>query len=519
MKRKHGSRFAVTAGLVALAIGGVTACSSSGASGGGSSSSSSAKGRALTIAMAIEPSSLDPCDTSNSDGVGVIRGNVVESLTDIDADTGKVIPLLATSWTHDSPTTWTFKLRQGVTYQDGSVFDASAAAFGITRTLNKKLNCMNIQDFPDPVTASVVDASTLRLTTPKPDPILPLRVSYADLVSPKTSMDSKSSSPVGTGPYKFDSRQAGQSLKIVRWEGYWGTKPAATSVTYIYRSEDSVRAATVKTGEADIAMQIAPQDATTDDRTRQFTQNRVFFLRTQTKKPPFTDIRVRQAVAYAINKEKIVGSLMDKVGKPADQLVTKSVNGFIPGYTAPVYDPNKAKSLLAEARAAGVDTSVPIKFVSRNVVFPGSVDVIQAIVQNLKEVGFNIQLLSLDTVAWNEYWRGPFPADQQVNIVVGSHDNVSGDGTFTFPNNIGNGCCSTVGDPKVDSLIAQADVAEGSERASLYQQAAKQEYVHDAAIIPVAELFSLLQLGKGVEYQPNGLTGLQLHIADVHFTS
>jgi peptide/nickel transport system substrate-binding protein len=508
--KKHRSYGLIAAvGLLAL-VGPLAGCSADGGASG-------SPDRTLTIAIPTEPTSLEPCDTQAADGVGVIRGNVVESLTDIDPKTSKVIPLLATSWEQTAPTTWVFKLRQGVKYQDGTTFDASAAVYGIERTMDKTLNCLNQQEFPTPITAKAVDASTLEITTAQPDPILPLRISYADLASPKTPMDAKTSKPVGTGPYEYDSREVGTNFKIKRWAGYWGTKPEATEVTYIFRQEDSVRADTVKAGEADIAVPISSQYATTDDRTKPYAQNRVFFLRAKTDKAPLNDIRVRQAIAYAVDKDTIAKQLMDKIGKPFDQLVNHSVNGYIPDYVGPKYDVAKAKSLLAAAKADGVDTSIKINLDSRPDLMPNADEIVQAVAQNLTDAGFNIKYQNLGNAAWQELNANPTKSDA-VNIMAVSHDNVSGDAVFSFPKLIATGGInSTVSDPKVDDLLAQANVASGDERAALYQKAALTEYTDDAAIIPVAEQFSLLLLGKNVEYTPNGLTGVQLHIADVHF--
>lgn len=98
-----------------------------------------------------------------------------------------------------------------------------------------------------------------------------------------------------------------------------------------------------RTGEASIAVPVSVQDATDDDRTREYSDNRVFFLRTPTEKAPFTDIRVRQAAAYAIDKDTIVGTLMERSGEPTDQIVASTVNGFVEDYDGPGYDPERAK--------------------------------------------------------------------------------------------------------------------------------------------------------------------------------
>ncbi|WP_368496466.1 ABC transporter substrate-binding protein [Herbiconiux sp. A18JL235] len=476
--------------------------------------------RDLTVVVAVEPVSLDPCDTQDAANAVVLRSNVTESLTHIDPATGEVEPLLAESWEQKDDRTWTFSLREGVTFQDGSAFDAEAAAASINRVVDPELNCQNLDQFPYPLTATAIDATTLEIVSETPDSILPLRISYADISAPSTPADQKTSEPVGTGPYSFEDWVQGESVTLARYDGYWGDSPEATGVTYVYRSEPSVRAGMAKTGEASIAVPVSVQDATTDDRTKEYSDNRVFFLRTPTEKAPFTDIRVRQAAAYAIDKETIVASLMDRAGVPTDQIVASTVNGFVDGYTGPGYDPEKAKELLAEAKADGVDVDAPFDLVTRPDLFPGSDEVIQAVHQNLQEAGFSVSILSLDTDAWLQLLRAPFPEDQKANIIAISHDNVSGDASFTFPKYMGSeGSNSTVRSPEIDALLQQAELAVGDERSGLYQEAASYEYDEVGAFLPIALQSKLLMLGPGIEYEPNGLTGIELRISDVHFAN
>jgi peptide/nickel transport system substrate-binding protein len=504
---------------IAVAAGGIVSVLLAAACSPGDDAQAGRSGRSaqtLTIAMPADPTSLEPCDSQAANGIGTLRRNVTESLADVDPRTGKVAPLLALSWRQDNPTTWTFKLRPHVKFQDGTPFDAAAAVFNIKRTMQPKLGCLNHSNIPDPLTATAVDDTTLKVVTEKPDPILPLRIAWIDMVSARTPMNARTSHPVGTGPYTFVRHTPGTSMQFKRFDRYWGAKPQALAVRYVFRSEASVRAATAKVGEADIAVPVAPQNATKDDRTRSYTQSMVFLLRLDTDKAPLNDPRVRQAIGHAIDKENIVAALMDKIGKPTDQMVTPTVNGYIPGYEGPGYDPDRAKALISKARDAGADTRRRIELIARNTLFPGSGDVLQAIIQNLQDAGLNAKLVEIDDNAYKERLRVTHNSGQPAAIMAVSHNNEFGDASFSFPKYMSSsGPVSTIRDPHLDSLLQQASVAAGQKRASLYQQAARWVYQRNGAIVPIAEQFSILLLNRGVDYQPNGLTGIELPAAQV----
>jgi peptide/nickel transport system substrate-binding protein len=506
--------------VAALAIAGVAALTA--ACAGGEPASGGGEARDLTIVLATEPVSLDPCDTQDAANAQVLRANVLESLTRIDASTGDVVPLLAEEWEgSEDNTTWTFTLRDGVTFHDGTPFDAEAAVAGIERVLHTDIGCGNgtTDQFPYEITVEAVDDTTVRLTSAAPDGILPLRMTYIDLASPATPTDAKTTDPIGTGPFTVDEVVQGQSITLASFDDYWGEKPEATGVTYVYRTEPSVRASMVTTGEADIAVPVSAADAGDDDRTREYSDNRVFFLRTQTNKPPFDDVRVREAVHYAIDRETITSALMERSGLAYDQIVAPTVNAYIDGFEGPEHDLEKARDLLAEAAADGVAVDTTVELITRPDLFPGSDEVMQAIAQNLQDAGFSIAFRSLDTDAWLQLLRKPFPPEQTPNILGISHDNISGDASFSYPKYVAStGTNSTIENAAIDALIAEAETKTGDERADLYQEASRLLYEEEFTLVPIALQTKLILLAPGVEYEPNGLTGVELRIGEISFT-
>lgn len=496
--------------LAGLLLTGCTGFDDPGGNGGADRDAS------VTIALAAEPVSLDPCDSQDALNATVLRGNITESLTRIDADSGDVVAGLATEWEQIDDRTWLFELREGVQFHDGETFDAEAAALAIQRVQNPDLSCQNFDELPYELSTDIVDDHTLEVTSAEADPILPLRLTWVDVGSPAADPDTKTLEPVGTGPFVFVSRTQGESVVVERNEEYWGEPAQVERATYVFRVEPAVRAGMVSTGEADLAVPISVQEATDDDRTRPYNDNRVFFLRTHTDRAPFDDIRVRQAVAYAIDKDTIVGALMANAGTPYDQMIAPTVNAYLDDYTGPSYDPDQARALIAEAQSDGVAVDTEFDLVTRPDMFPGSDEVIQAIAQNLQDVGLTVNVLSLDTEAWLQLLRAPFPPDQKPTIVAASHDNITGDASFSFNSYVAStGPNSTIRNDEIDRLLSQAGSSTGEQRADLYQQAANVLYEDVAAIIPIAEQNKLVLLGDRVEYEPNGLTGVELRLSDI----
>ena len=484
----------------------------------------------ITIVLPVEPPSLDPCDTQTADNANVVRGNIFESLTHVSPVNGKIEALLATEWTRKDDLTWEFKLRDGVTFQDGTKFDAKTAAANIRRSqagvdfYGGALACSNSGQFTDFVESEPVDELTLKVTTKRPDPILPLRLSYVDMgdLASQTKAD-KIVEPIGTGPYKFVSKVQGENIDLTRYDGYWGAKPQIKDVKYIYRAEPTVRASMVQTGEAHLAVAIRGEDATDDGRTVSYKDNRIFLMRANTYKEPFLDPRVRQALSHAIDRDTIVPALMGVTGSPWYQMLGPQVNGYIPGFDDKDtfrYDPEKAKALIAAAKADGHPVETEFDIVTRPDIFPGVDEVVQAIGQNLKDVGLNFKIVSIETSGWLKYLRQPFPPEQRATLQMIAHDNTSGDASFTFPKYITcKGPVSATCNPEIDKLIAEADTAEGDKRSALYQEAARILYAKESSMIGIAEQARLIMLAEGVDYKPNPLSGIEIRVADIHLSN
>ncbi|MFD1539514.1 ABC transporter substrate-binding protein [Nonomuraea guangzhouensis] len=479
---------------------------------------SGAAANTVRIVLPEEPPTLEPCDASLTATGRVTRANITEALTERDPSTGQLQPALATEWKQDSPTEWTFTLRKGVKFHDGTTFDAKAAAFTIDRAVGAKVDC-NVNGYVFggiKLTATAVDDATLKVKTAKPDPILPLRLSFVEIVPATTSATGKVREPVGTGPYKIAKWDAGRSLRLERFTGYWGKAPEFASAEYVWRGEGSIRAAMVKSDEADLAVGLAPEDGAGDSAV-QFPNNETSYLRIDAAKPPLNDLRVRQAINYAIDKDGLVASVFAGLGKPAGQLVPEGVTGHSTAIQPWPFDMAQAKKLIAEAKAAGVPTDTAITIIGRNGIYPKAAEAMEVVQNSLNEAGLSVKIQMLDVNAWLEYLLRPFPKDAGPTLLQAQHGNQAGDAAFTMGQIYGSkGAQSSFGTPELDDLISAGEQASGEERQTAFAKALdyqNKDVVRDAVM---AHMTGILALSKKVTYKPNAATNDEMRLAEMH---
>lgn len=472
----------------------------------------------LKIVLQEEPASLDPCDTNHSANSRLIRNNVTETLVNISAADGSVVPSLALSWEQLSPTAWRFKLRPNVKFQDGTPFNAAAVAAALQRAQLEPLGCAirSSKLGNNPYATKLVDDLTIDVVGRNPDPIVPYRMAVVDIGSPAaTPADKKTQIPVGTGPFKFERWTKGREVVLSAVEGYWGAKPSVGRVEFTWRGESAVRAAMVDTGEAHLAFGIAPQDATSAlDKT--YLNAEITFIRLDTEIPPFNDIRVRRAANLAIDRDALTGSVFHKNVTKSTQMILPSVNGHSPDVPTWPYDPNAAKALLAAAKADGVPVGTEIVLYGRLGLYPNSTESLEVIQAMLNSVGFNVRVEMMETSAWLKKLLKPFPAGRQANMLQSQHDNTQGDAVFTIgPKFRSSGNQSTLTDPLVDSLIDLGTNSTGTLRRNAFRMAF--EYMQKN-IIPTIELFNMVgtvRVAKNADYTPDVQTNNEIKLATV----
>ncbi len=488
-------------------------------------SQAQAQNKNVTIVLTDEPTDVDGCDTSQSTVGRVALQNFYETLTMMDPDTGQLTPLLATSWEQITPDSkgWRFHLRNGVKYHDGQPFTAQGIVKTIQRNQNPAVSpaCGNRTKFfgLDKFTFKTPDDYTLEIYTEKPEPILPIRLSQMTLQAPGASEASLTRTAVGTGPYKFVNWVPGLEINVVRNEDYWGKKPEVAGAKYVWRKESAVRAAMVKIGEADLTDNIAVQDALDPTLDHSYLNTETSFLRIDSTRKPLDDKRVRLAITYAIDREALKG-LVSKDALLATQVIIPT----IPGHNHELdkrpykFDLAKAKQLLAEAKAAGVDISKEIEIQGRVNIWQNATEMMEAVQQMLKAAGLNVKLVMYDRAPWLELLNRPHDENRGPTLLQGQHDNNFGDAVFSVPTRYKcEGSQSFTCDKDLEELADKAAATPAPERYKLYEEVFRR--IHDDIIADVLlyHMIGYTRVNPRIVFKPNPSLNAMIPLARISF--
>jgi peptide/nickel transport system substrate-binding protein len=476
--------------------------------------------RTVTIVLNAEPDNMDPGNTGISNVGKVLRYNVAEPLTEMSPADSRIMPRLATSWKQIDTNTWHFFLRKGVKFHDGADFNAEAVVFNIKRLYERKIgNRTRDSVFAHLKTeGKAIDTYTLEVKTDKLEPLMPTLMAHMAICSPNTPPDKWTRNPIGTGPYRFVKWDQGMQIILERFAGYWGKKPDAERAVYVWRTESSVRATMVGIGEADLAPEIAKQDANRPDMDVSYLNSETSHVIIGSWEPPLNDKRVRMALNYAVDRDAIRGSILSKDVVPASQLYLPSIFGYNPDLKVWPYDPQKAKNLLDEARKDGVPVDKEILLVARIGLYPNNQEVCEALATMYKAVGLNVKAKMVETAVHIRYRDKPRPKDAGPYLVENQSDNSKGDALFNVYSKYHcDGNSSNVCDKTVDDLIEKARVAQGEERRRLWQAVGKR--IHEE-IVPLVVLYHMVgncRIGKRINFQPSLLTTNEIQLAQITF--
>jgi peptide/nickel transport system substrate-binding protein len=311
-----------------------------------------------------------------------------------------VRPGLATDWAISSDRLkWTFRLRRGVQFQDGQPVDAEAVKFTFDRILDEK-KPLRSRRFLEPFmkAASVMDEATVEFTLNEPFAPLPqvMAVTAMSIVSPKAVRefgDDFGRRPVGSGPFVLKEWVSGQRVVVVRNERYWGTPAKPQQVIFLPVPEGGTRVAMLETGQADIAVHLPPSEM---KRLRAHPQIQPLeadaleagMVKMNLLDERFKDVRVRQAMNYAVNIPEIIDTVLDGAGTFTGGPLPKSIPGAIER-SKYYYDPALAKKLLD---AAGYPNGFKIGLAATTANAAGAQETLEALQAHWRAVGIDVTL-------------------------------------------------------------------------------------------------------------------------------
>ncbi|QAY69337.1 ABC transporter substrate-binding protein [Xylanimonas protaetiae] len=352
-RRARRALSAAAAAVVALALAactaGSTAVDPSPGPGGGVRTD-------VTVAVAAEPVNLDFTTTSGAAIPQLLMNNVYETLVKIDQD-GAVVPLLATSWdVSEDRTRYTFHLREGVTFSDGSAFDAADVVASFDRVRTDWLNA--IKGKMDVVARTEkVDDHTVRVTLDRPSNawLANLGTSVGAIFPSDLDGVDLRTTAIGTGPYTILSVRPGDRIVLAGRPEYWGGPAPLTTITVRYLSDPTAAVNALRAGDVDMLFnaasgdQVRQLDALGTFQVVEGTSTGDVLLSFNNRVPPFDDVRVRRAFAYAVDRQAVMDTASAGYGTQVVAMVTpqdpycEDLTGVYP------FDPARARALLAEA--------------------------------------------------------------------------------------------------------------------------------------------------------------------------
>jgi peptide/nickel transport system substrate-binding protein len=453
--------------------GGSADSSDGGGSGGGA-------GGVLTAAIGGEPDQLDPHKTSAYYSFEVLE-NVYDTLVEPNENL-EVEPSIATDWTTSKDQlTWTFTIRDGVTFSDGSPLTAEDVAYSYNRIIDEELN--SSYKFASTKSIKATDPQTLviKQTEPTPNLLASLGGFKGMGIVEKENVESGDikNNPIGSGPFKVEQWRNGDSIALVRNEEYWGDPPPLDGVTFTFVKDPTVALQNLEGGEVQWTDNLPPQQISSledSDEVELGTapSSDYWYLALNEKREPFDDVNVRRAIAFALDREAIVKAA--KFGNATiNQTAIPESSSWYFDYAPYDHDVDQAQQLLDDAGVG--DLTMDLMVTSE---YPETVSAAQVIADELSDVGITVKIRDLDFATWlDEEGKGNFDS-----FMLGWLGNIDPD-EFYYAQHHSKGTFNFQGysNPEVDKLLDEAKTeTDENTRHGLYDQAAKQ-IVDDASYI------------------------------------
>lgn len=456
--------------------------------------------KSIVIGLASDALYLDPHQQDETI-TNALTTHIYEGLFGFNAE-GKAVPVLAESWElADDEVTWTFHLRKGVKFSDGTPFTAADVAFNLDRAANNIVSDLvaNVKSY------EILDDHTIKIVTTTPDAVLLDNMAQLRLLpkayTEKIGDDEVNLKPMGTGPYKLVEWVKEDHITLEANPNYWGKKPAIASVRYRPITNAATRTAALLTGEVDLIEDIPVRDVDRVEKTNGVDVvarpgMRLMYLHIDANREPtpaiaggvnpMKDIRVRQAMSMGIDRALIVRVTLNGNGYPTGQLVLEGKRGYISGLEVPKYDPEAAKLLLKDA---GYEKGFKVVLDAPNGRYVNDAQVAQAIASQLAKIGIEVEPNLHPKTTFFDYvrpgdksslvmtgWSEPIDVGALANTLFYTRNKTQGKGT----SNRGH-----YSNAEFDKLVDDADAtADIEERARLLERASR-VIIEDVGVIPL----------------------------------
>lgn len=369
----------------------------------------------ISLGMVLEPPNLDPTAGAAAAIDEVTYANIFEGLTRFGPD-GAILPWLARSWDiEDEGRAYVFHLAEGVTFHDGAAFDASDVVFSLDRARGP--DSVNAQKalFDGIESVEAVDPLTVRVVLKSPDGGFPFKMAWGDaaMVDP-ASAATNATHPIGTGPFKFDEWRQGDRVVISAYDGYWGDKPALREATFRFIGDPTAGYAAMMSGDLDAFPQYpAPETLAQLEADPRFqiligTTEGETILALNNTRPPLDDIRVRQALAHAIDRQAVIDGAMFGYGTPIGTHFAPHNPDYVDLTAQSAFDPDLSRKLLAEAGQERLSLRLalpPTPYARRG----GEI-----IAEQLRGIGVDTEVTNMEWAQWLESVFGAADFDMTI---------------------------------------------------------------------------------------------------------
>jgi peptide/nickel transport system substrate-binding protein len=438
------------------------------------------KFKEVTFATTVDATSLDPRNALGTDTAQILA-HVFNSLVKTD-ENAVVSNDLIESYEIVDDVTWKFKLKDGITFHDGSQLTSADVEYTVSTIKDKEKNFSLAADFSF-MTVKVIDDLNFEIITDEPFPGLLLRLNYMKIIPKayveKVGDEAFAQNPIGSGPYRFVERRKDERIVMEAYDNYFDGKPAIDRVTFRIIPEAASRIAALEAGEVDIisavdSSQVGRLEAMDNIKVVSKATTRVMYIGMNLLQDgPLQDVRVRQAINYAVDKDILINGVLDGHATQIATISTPEYECYDPSILPYEYNPEKAKQLLAEA---GYSNGFKTELVVSQRYIKG-LDVCQVIAAQLAEVGIECVVSEIDHSTRRDKLSAGTIEPLYMAGLGGPYADIDMVALLGF--NTG-GRYSTYANPEFDTLRQKAaSTIDSNERQKLYSQL--QQYIKDEA--------------------------------------